>query len=82
VLGRFRRTARRTARRTSRRVARRGAVWGGEPAEESQRQPQTNPSNPDDPGYIVELRRLAELRGRGIITEEEFEAKKRRLLDL
>lgn len=32
--------------------------------------------------YITELERLAELRQKGIITDEEFEAKKRQLLGL
>jgi Short C-terminal domain len=34
------------------------------------------------PSYVQELRELAKLRAEGIISEEEFEAKKRRLLDL
>jgi predicted Zn-dependent peptidase len=32
--------------------------------------------------YLDELERLAELRDRGIISEEDFEAKKRQLLGL
>ena len=32
--------------------------------------------------YIAQLERLAELKDQGIITEEEFEAKKKQLLDL
>lgn len=36
---------------------------------------------PED-DYIAELKRLAELKDQGIITEEEFEAKKKQLLDL
>ncbi len=35
-----------------------------------------------EPDYINELERLAELRDQGILTEEEFEAKKKQLLDL
>ncbi len=34
------------------------------------------------PSYLDELERLAELRERGIITDEEFEAKKKQLLGL
>ena len=34
------------------------------------------------PSYVQELRELAKLRDEGIISEEEFQAKKRRLLDL
>ena len=33
-----------------------------------------------EPGYIAELRSLAELRDAGAITAEDFEAKKRQLL--
>jgi hypothetical protein len=34
------------------------------------------------PSYLDELERLGGLRDQGIITDEEFEAKKRQLLDL
>lgn len=34
------------------------------------------------PDYITELKRLAELRDMGIVTDEEFEAKKKQLLGL
>ena len=34
------------------------------------------------PSYIVEIRELASLRDEGIITQKEFEAKKRQLLGL
>ena len=36
----------------------------------------------DEPDYIDELERLADLQEQGIITEEEFEAKKKQLLGL
>jgi hypothetical protein len=32
------------------------------------------------PDYIQELQQLAQLRNQGILTEEEFEAKKRQIL--
>jgi hypothetical protein len=35
-----------------------------------------------EPSYLDELERLAELRDRGVITEEEFESKKKQLLGL
>jgi hypothetical protein len=35
-----------------------------------------------DPSYINELEKLADLRDRGIITDEDFEAKKKELLGL
>ena len=40
------------------------------------------PSAASDDSYIAELEQLADLRDRGIITDEEFEAKKRKLLGL
>jgi FMN phosphatase YigB (HAD superfamily) len=36
----------------------------------------------DEPDYIEELERLAGLKEKGIITEEEFQAKKKQLLGL
>ncbi len=36
----------------------------------------------DQPSYIVELKALAELHREGILTDEEYEAKKRQVLDL
>lgn len=40
------------------------------------------PAAPAAPDYITELKRLAELRDMGIITPEDFEAKKNQLLGL
>jgi hypothetical protein len=40
------------------------------------------PTQPDEPDYIAELERLAGLVDKGIITEEEFQAKKKSLLGL
>ncbi|HSG16070.1 MAG TPA: SHOCT domain-containing protein [Anaerolineae bacterium] len=37
---------------------------------------------PEEDDYIAQLERLAELKDQGILTEEEFEAKKKQLLDL
>ena len=47
-------------------------------------QPATQADSPAEPqeSYLDELERLASLRDQGIITEEEFEAKKRQLLGL
>jgi len=36
----------------------------------------------EEPDYIEELERLADLKSKGIITEEEFEAKKKELMGL
>jgi len=35
-----------------------------------------------EPGYMAELERLAQLRDQGIVSQEEFEAKKKQLLGL
>lgn len=40
------------------------------------------PADPDAPDYISELKQLAELRDMGIITAEDFDAKKKQLLGL
>ena len=40
------------------------------------------PSSGGAPDYIAELEKLADLRDRGIITSEEFDAKKKQLLGL
>lgn len=46
--------------------------------------PAAQPSAPPEPepSYLDELERLAELRDRGVISEDEFEAKKKQLLGL
>jgi len=35
-----------------------------------------------EPGYVAELERLAQLRDQGIVSEEEFEAKKKQVLGI
>jgi hypothetical protein len=40
------------------------------------------PAAPADPDYTAELTRLAQLKAQGIITEEEFEAKKKQILGI
>jgi len=40
------------------------------------------PAAPADPDYMAELEKLAQLRAQGIITDEEFEAKKKQLLGI
>jgi hypothetical protein len=37
---------------------------------------------PEEPSYMAELAQLAQLRDQGILTPEEFEAKKKQLLGL
>ena len=40
------------------------------------------PAAPAEPDYAAELQKLAELKAAGILTEEEFEAKKRQILGI
>jgi hypothetical protein len=40
------------------------------------------PAAPAQPEYMAELEQLAQLKAQGIITDEEFEAKKKQLLGL
>lgn len=39
-------------------------------------------ASPSEPSYLEELEKLAQLRDQGILTDEEFEAKKKQLLAL
>jgi Short C-terminal domain len=40
------------------------------------------PAAPAEPDYTAELEKLAQLRAQGIITQEEFEAKKKQILGI
>jgi len=40
------------------------------------------PAANNEPGYVGELERLSQLRDQGIITNEDFEAKKKQLLGI
>jgi hypothetical protein len=40
------------------------------------------PAAPAEPDYTAELTQLAQLRDQGILTEEEFEAKKKQILGI
>ena len=50
-----------------------------EPAEAA---PTAAPSAAPEPDYMAELERLAQLRDQGIVSEEEFQAKKKQLLGI
>jgi hypothetical protein len=52
---------------------------------QAQQEPQAAPPAPAEaaePDYMAELAQLAELRDQGILTPEEFEAKKKQILGL
>jgi hypothetical protein len=53
------------------------APAGEEPPAEA-----TVPTAPEEPSYITELQHLAQLRDQGVISSEEFEAKKKQLLGI
>lgn len=85
MFGPSRRVSRRTARRTSRRVERRQAAFAPEPTYAEpppQQAPPQAPPAPPEPSYVAELQRLAELKSQGLITDEEYEAKKKQVLGL
>jgi len=64
-------------RRTRRRVNRRNATMSGSASNPA---PESSPEPTGD--AIAEIEKLAELRDKGILTEEEFSAKKKELLGL
>jgi hypothetical protein len=72
-----------TATAVSGRVARRQQQrWASE--EQQAPAPQTAPpaAAPAEPEYMAELEQLAQLRDQGILSPEEFEAKKKQILGL
>jgi hypothetical protein len=79
-----------TATAVSGRVARRQqAKYAAEqppPPQEYQQemapQPAAAPAAPAEPDYMAELQQLAQLKAQGVITDEEFEAKKKQLLGI
>ena len=44
--------------------------------------PPAAPAAPEQPAYMVELEQLNQLKAQGVITDEEFEAKKAQILGL
>ena len=90
MFGPGRRMARRTSRRTARRTTRRQMAMQdmyGEPEyydDEPQYAPQAAPAAaaPAEPDMTSQLQELAQLKEQGILTEEEFQAKKKQILDL
>jgi hypothetical protein len=78
------RTAARMQRRRSWMESKMGMRQDFEPKEEPVEAAQTSSASaaPPEPEYIAELERLAQLRQQGIVSEEEFQAKKKQLLGL
>jgi Short C-terminal domain len=78
------RTASRMQRRRSWMESKLGMRQDFEPKEEepAQAAPPAAPASAPEPGYVAELERLAQLREQGIVSEEEFAAKKKQLLGI
>jgi hypothetical protein len=73
-----RRVARRTSRRTSRRMsAAQTSQQADAPAQAAP--PQAAPAQQDD---MAEIQQLAAMKDQGILTEEEFQAKKKQILGI
>lgn len=69
-----------TATAVSGRVAhRQQAKYAGQDAAYAQQQAAAVPAEPD---YGAELEKLAQLKAQGILTEEEFQAKKKQILGI
>ena len=69
--------ARRVARRTSRRTSRRMAASQPEPQAAPPPAPAAAPQ--DD---MAQIQQLATMKDQGLLTEEEFQAKKKQILDI
>ena len=80
MFGPSRRVARRTARRTSRRQM---AMQGGyDEPEYAEPAPAPMQAAPAQPSYTQELEQLAQLKAQGIISDEDYEAKKKQILGI
>jgi putative oligomerization/nucleic acid binding protein len=53
-----------------------------EPAGQGEPEPAPAAQAPAEPAYVAELERLAQLRDQGVLTADEFDAKKRQLLGI
>ena len=77
-----------TATAVSNRVSRRQAGRWEDQAQQQeaeaadQQQAAPPPAAADEPDYMAELEQLAKLRDQGILTDEEFEAKKKQILGI
>jgi putative oligomerization/nucleic acid binding protein len=74
------RTAARMQRRRSYMASKMGVRQDFAPAQEEAPPPAA--AAPQEPQYVAELERLAQLRDQGVITGDDFEAKKKQLLGI
>lgn len=72
-----------TATAVSNRVSRRQAGrWEQQAAQQEAQAAPPPAAAPAEPDYMAELEQLAQLRNQGILSDEEFEAKKKQLLGI
>jgi len=76
------RTASRMQRRRSWMASQMGARQDFEPAPAPEQPAAEAPAAAAQPAYVAELQQLAQLRDQGVVSPEEFEAKKRQLLGI
>ena len=76
--------SRRVARRQREQVADQDAAYYQQVTEPQQQQqsPPPPPAAPAEPEYMAELEKLAQLRDQGVISADDFEAKKKQLLGI
>jgi hypothetical protein len=74
--------ARRVARRTSRRTSRRMSAAQQPPQEAPQQAAAPAPAAPAQQDDMAEIQQLATMKDQGILTEEEFQAKKKQILGI
>ena len=83
MFGPSRRVSRRTARRTSRRVNRRqNAMYEDDQGYDDEPQQAPPPQAPAEPDMTEQLQDLAKLHEQGILTDDEFQAKKKEILGI
>ena len=58
------------------------AAYEQQMAAQQQYAQQAAPAAPAEPDYAAELQQLADLKAQGILTDEEFEAKKKQILGI
>jgi Short C-terminal domain len=73
--------ARRVARRTSRRTSRRMSA-AQQPQEAAPQAAAPAPAAPAQQDDMAEIQQLATMKDQGILTEEEFQAKKKQILGI
>jgi Short C-terminal domain len=74
--------ARRVARRTSRRTSRRMSAAQQPPPEAAPAPAAPAPAAPAQQDDMAEIQQLAAMKDQGILTEEEFQAKKKQILGI